>query len=92
MNNKEKIINMLKSLDDSMHRNECYACSHEFIDTVKEFGTCILAETIEYIESQPEVIRCKDCKHYNGLMEKCENDESYCKPNFYCGNAELKNI
>ena len=62
---KEKVVNGLNALYDSMHKNQCYACSYEFVETAKEFGTEILAEAIEFIERQPDIVRCKDCKHYD---------------------------
>ena len=52
MENVEKVIRGLEALYNAMHENQCYACSHEFIETANEFGTEILADAIELLEAQ----------------------------------------
>lgn len=38
-----------------------------------------------------ELIRCKDCKHYDSFSQECRNGiDGIMTPNFYCGNAERK--
>ena len=54
----EKTIKGLDSLYKSMHENQCYACSHEFIDTVEEFGTEILADAIELLKEYQKITHC----------------------------------
>ena len=39
-----------------MHKNQCYSCSHEFIDTANNFGTEIIAEALELIKIQQKKI------------------------------------
>ena len=56
MPNREIVIKGLESLSKSMHENECYACSHEFIETAEEFGTNIIADAIEMLKEQQEQI------------------------------------
>ena len=46
----EKTIKLLEALYDSMHKNQCYACSYEFIDVAQEFGTNIVADAIELLK------------------------------------------
>lgn len=50
-----------------------------------------IMEYIEEVPVQPEIIRCKDCKHYNAGFEcliegyGIEYDEDY-----FCGSAERR--
>lgn len=56
MIDSEKVIKGLIALHDSMNRNQCYACSNEFIETTNEFGTNILMDAAELIKCQRETI------------------------------------
>lgn len=51
---KADILKKLNALNDTMHRHQCYTCSHDFVELVKDFGTNIVGETIEFIESIPD--------------------------------------
>lgn len=54
MADKENVIRGLKALEQSMQTNQCYACSHEFGDT-------ILSEAIDLLE-QTNIVRCEECR------------------------------
>ena len=91
---KEKIINGLNALYKSMHKNQCYACSYEFVEVEHEFGTEILAEAEEFIKEQPQIVRCKDCKYY---IEPTEEEAGGClikagyfpvSENWFCADGE----
>ena len=91
MQDKEKIIRGLNALYESMHKNQCYACSHEFVETANEFGTNILAEAIDFIELQPQIVRCKDCKHHGNINEDyCRCLEQETNNDFYCWYGERR--
>ena len=47
-----KVIKALEALYDAMHENQCYACSHEFVEVAEEFGTEIIADAIEMLKEQ----------------------------------------
>ena len=47
----EKTIKGLEALYDSMHQNQCYACSYEFIDVAQEFGTNIVADAVDLLKA-----------------------------------------
>lgn len=74
-----KVIKGLEALYDAMHKNQCYACSHEFIETAHEFGTEIIAEAVELLRMQlkeqeavmPKQIVRKQCKkeHDDGSID-----------------------
>ena len=51
---KKEILKKLNALNDAMHRHQCYTCSHDFVELAKDFGTNIVGETIEFIESIPD--------------------------------------
>lgn len=46
----EKVIKGLEALYDAMRKNQCYACSHEFIEVAENFGTEIVAEAIDLLK------------------------------------------
>jgi len=48
----DKVIKALEALYDAMHKNQCYACSHEFVEVAEEFGTEIIADAIELLKKQ----------------------------------------
>ena len=51
----DKVIKALEALYDAMHKNQCYACSYEFVEVAKEFGTEIIADAIETIKEQQQM-------------------------------------
>ena len=46
----DKVIKALEALYDAMHKNQCYACSYEFIEVAEEFGTEIIADALELLK------------------------------------------
>lgn len=36
---------------------------------------------------QPEIIRCKDCKYFDGVMERCDGGEHPTTPDAFCSYA-----
>ena len=58
---------------------------------------CGMAAAITEIENAPtvdavEVVRCKDCKHFNGVFGRCDNMRGLCisNPNEFCSNGERR--
>ena len=49
---REQIVKGLDALSKAMHENQCYACSHEFIEVVHEFGTNIIDDAISLLKAQ----------------------------------------
>ena len=49
---REKAIKIL-----SQYKNSCFGDAHHG-------GVISVSEIIELLSAQPEIIRCKDCKHY----------------------------
>ena len=52
----DKVIKALEALYDVMHKNQCYACSYEFIEVAEEFGTEIIADAIETLKEQQQTL------------------------------------
>jgi len=51
MIDRDKALKGLEALDKAMSQNQCYTCSHEFIDAVEEFGTNIIEDTIALLKT-----------------------------------------
>lgn len=49
MTEPERIRRELEALHKAMEENQCYACSHEFVDVVEKFGTNIIERAIELL-------------------------------------------
>lgn len=66
------------------------------IDHVPEWVYDRLLTALDKVPSaQPEIIRCKDCKHwYNAPASdgynSCEKDALIRHESFFCGHAELR--
>lgn len=41
-------------------------------------------------EGKPDVIRCKDCKYWNGERERCWKIGQFTKEDWFCAEAERK--
>ncbi len=59
---------------------------------------CFVLDTIEFLpSSQPEIIRCKDCKHRDPEDKKCDcgHDIRWQLPrqdDWFCADAERKEV
>ena len=56
MGKHENVIKELEALKDSMCKNQCYSCSHEFIELGDNFGTEIVEDAIELLKEQKEIL------------------------------------
>lgn len=84
MKDFEKVDKGLEALYNSMHENQCYACSHEFVEVAENFGTEIIADALELIKEQKNLLRimfnrCRATGSLDGAMcvfcgmkEECE--------------------
>lgn len=52
-----KVISALEALSKAMSENQCYTCSHEFVDVAEEFGTNIISDAITLLKTQDNIIR-----------------------------------
>ena len=75
MNDIEKTIKALESLDASMHEHQCYTCSFNFIKTAHEFGTEIVGNALELLKKQIP------------LQPYTDGDVTKFDGNIYCRNC-----
>lgn len=98
----DKVISGLEALYDSMHKNQCYACSYEFIEAAKTFGTEILADAMELLESNKTLIETQ-ARIINDLgfrlkeqpqIVRCKDCKKRLKANcwvYFCGRRTEDN-
>lgn len=68
----KKVIEELEALYVAMHENQCYACSHEFIELANQFGTEIIADAIELSKEQD-----KKLKEYEKRLKTLSKIDKY---------------
>lgn len=75
----------------------CTECDGSFPYNCDECGEAFL--TAFDALKQPEIVRCKDCIHWNeGHTEECHNSDSvcfhngWCKPDWFCADGERKAV
>lgn len=49
-----------------------------------------IKETIEFAESQPDIIHCKECSNFNPNLKYCTQWECTMYKNSYCDQGERK--
>lgn len=72
MANKDTVI---KSIENCLHEKECDDCSYE--GCIHAHGNCIgdlMAHALELLKEQPQVVRCKDCRHWDKTTREEGND------------------
>lgn len=63
----------------------------EYEDSFYECTSLLAKDALELLKSQPEVVRCKDCKYYdcfNGCMSW--HDVNSSNPDWFCADGERK--
>ena len=76
--NKDAVLDIIQKLPD-VHMIGLI-CRDEVIDEITALPS-----------AQPEIIRCKDCKHYNAGFEcLVEGYGIETKPDHFCGYAERR--
>jgi hypothetical protein len=78
-----------------MTRQEAIERIQDHIDVHKyrEPEAVMILEALDMaIESlkQPEIIHCRDCKHYQEQRFECELDDERWKPDDHCSYAERR--
>lgn len=95
---------VIKSIENCLHEKGCDDCSYE--GCIHAHGNCtgdLMAAALELLKEQPEIVRCKDCKHATmtadgRLCKYCdlaENDdgslhEVYYNADWYCPCGEVE--
>ena len=91
-------IKALEDMRDCMNKNQCYACNHEFIQSQGDFASNILTHCIEVLKMQPQIVRCKDCKHFDKSFSYCAT-RGYCdissirhEDDWFCADGERRTV
>lgn len=63
-------------MDDSISRRDAINAIIEA--GITEYDETLAIEQIECVPAQPEIIRCKDCKHYRPEVGSYEYALGYC--------------
>ena len=51
----------------------------------------LVRDAISLLKEQPEIVRCKDCKHYDNDTQSCNNGlDGIFFPDWFCADGELK--
>ncbi len=62
----------------------------EYIITAFDYEEIIDLDPFS-VEVVPELIRCRNCKHYDSFSQECRNGiDGIITPRFYCANGERK--
>ena len=54
MPDREIVIKELEALQKAMSDNQCYSCTHEFVDVVNLFGSNIVADALALLKEQDD--------------------------------------
>ena len=83
--------------NDLISRQQTIDAVHKSYDTILDFKSDgrTVADSVEDIintlpSAQPEIIRCKDCTHYDG--EWCFENRHYLKNYDFCSRAERREV
>ena len=82
-----RLVDADKLKKDVLDLRDCY---NGFSDTFDK--ACIIGVIDEQPTAQPEIIRCEDCKWYDGA-ECCERNGifvGFVADTFYCADGEKK--
>lgn len=51
----------------------------------------LMKDALELLKEQPEIIRCKDCKHYDSETQSCNDGlEGVFLPDWFCADGERR--
>ena len=81
---KEEVVRALRRLASSKKQ---YWVGEEHNQTELEGLQELASESLKLIESQPEVVMCKDCRHYDGYVCKHEVRVRSREPEWHCADA-----
>ena len=89
---REKVIN---GLEHCMSETLCYKCPYKSADECengKYYYSKAIEDAITLLKEQPEIIRCKDCKH--GVPGACgygvDCDDTWHNDDWFCADGERR--
>lgn len=83
----EKVIKGLECCSDDTCDSDCpYKGAIDCIESM-------CSDALELLKSQPQIVRCKDCKYYNPISGECYRHHFvvyFSNGNWYCADGEHK--
>ena len=86
---KEATVNALKYTLEHFKKHSMMAIS------CNDYFTTMLEDALKLIESQPDVVRCKDCENAQRMCQPwndlvCEKNGIVNRPDFFCADGKRK--
>ena len=89
----EKVLKGLQACICGTGKDCRIGCPY-FIPTTQMVRRCferLASDAHELLKKQPQIVRCKDCKHYDSFSQECRDGiDGIMTPDFYCANGERK--
>jgi len=87
MPDREKVI---KGLECCEKANNCGNCPYD--GECAKRGFALTRDAIVLLrEQEPEIVRCKDCKHYDQDTQSCNNGlDGIFLPDWFCADGERR--
>lgn len=75
--NKAELLRKLKKL-----------ATEAWMSNLKAKVETTINACIDVIDNEPivDIVRCKDCKHYDKFIRLCDIGHSACAPNWFCAD------
>ena len=88
----DDVLSLLKEQEEQSH--ELQQIINDGFEAMK-VATKRIKELEALLKEQPDVVRCKDCKHWDEKKNECHNVHSYmqfrpCFGNWFCADGERK--
>ena len=93
---REKVVNDLEAIWVCCKNRQNIKAQDEIDREMFTDWAEIIDDAIALLKSQPQIVRCKDCKHYRyyGLssdtVSECTIDHCYPDSEWFCADGERK--
>ena len=91
MTDREKVIGLLQEMAEyfrECRNNASFASKAEnHFWELQNAAT----EAVDLLKELPEIVRCKDCKHYDSNTQSCNNGlDDIFLPDWFCADGERR--
>ena len=81
---------MWEPIDDALSLlKEQDSLLKEYRNTIKD-GYEALTNATKIIKSEPQIVRCKDCKHWEKSNGHCPFNSIFTNADWYCADGEMR--
>lgn len=91
MPDREKVI---KGLECCISEHTCRGCPYREKGECEDSGyyySKAIEDALALLKEQPEIIRCKDCKHYDHDTQSCNDGlDGIFLPDWFCADGERR--